>query len=252
MPYTLTKGLGWFVLALLVGIVIGWLLRSVAATRQMRRLRAVRGDHSELDRMRARNANLEPLVAERDRLAAELAVVKAATGQRTVVPSTDDVSDPTEIAVAEAEIDAAAADDADATEPITEPIAELVVEGLEAEGTSGDLVGESSAEPIEFAELNLVAAAAVIGKKIKLDELTVVEGIGPAIAGLCTGIGIHTWAELATTEVSLLRTMLSDAGPRFQKHDPTSWPQQAGLLAAGQWEEFKTLTESLRGGTASE
>ena len=71
MPYTLMKGLGWFLAALLLGILIGWLLRSIAATRQMRKMRAVRADHTELDRLRARNANLDPVVAERDRLAAE-------------------------------------------------------------------------------------------------------------------------------------------------------------------------------------
>ena len=107
------------------------------------------------------------------------------------------------------------------------------------------------AEP-EFTELNLVAAAAVIGKKIKLDDLTAIEGIGPAIATLCHNIGIHTWADMAATEVSLLRTMLADAGPRFQKHAPASWPEQAGLLATGHWEAFATLIASLGSGHSSE
>ena len=35
MPYTLMKGLGWFLIALVLGIVIGWLLRSVVAKRQV-------------------------------------------------------------------------------------------------------------------------------------------------------------------------------------------------------------------------
>ena len=40
MPYTLMKGLAWFAMALALGITVGWLLRSVAAHRQMSRLRS--------------------------------------------------------------------------------------------------------------------------------------------------------------------------------------------------------------------
>jgi len=41
---------------------------------------------------------------------------------------------------------------------------------------------------------------------------------------------------------------LTDAGPRYQMHDPTSWPQQSGLAAKGKWEELKTLQDKLDGG----
>ncbi len=75
-----------------------------------------------------------------------------------------------------------------------------------------------------------------------------IEGIGPKIETLCHGIGIRTWHDLSTTEASLLRTMLADAGPRFRTHDPATWPTQAALLAAGHWSEFAALTASLRGG----
>jgi hypothetical protein len=40
MPYTLMKGLAWFSIALALGITVGWLLRSVTASRQITRLRA--------------------------------------------------------------------------------------------------------------------------------------------------------------------------------------------------------------------
>jgi Tfp pilus assembly protein PilO len=75
MPYTLMKGLVWVLLAVVLGIIIGWLLRSVAAKRQVERARAANvgtADQQELERLRNRVANLEPVVAERDRLRAEL------------------------------------------------------------------------------------------------------------------------------------------------------------------------------------
>ena len=81
----------------------------------------------------------------------------------------------------------------------------------------------------------------------RADDLTAIDGIGPAVEELCAGIGIHTWDELARTEVSLLRTMLNDAGPRFRSLDPSSWPGQAGLLAAGRPDGSRSSGESAGG-----
>lgn len=96
----------------------------------------------------------------------------------------------------------------------------------------------------------VAAAEAVLGRPVRPDDLTVVEGLGPAAADLCHGIGIVTWRDLAETEVSLLRTMLDDAGARYQVHDPTTWPTQAALLADGRWREFGDLVTTLRASAA--
>ncbi len=85
MPYTLVKGLAWVVLALLVGGVIGWLLRNLTSRRQIARARTAAGAASpdvtlaaeaELERLQIRLAELEPIVVERDRLRAELDSVR--------------------------------------------------------------------------------------------------------------------------------------------------------------------------------
>ncbi len=243
MPYTLMKGLGWFLAALLLGVVIGWLLRSIAATRQMRKLRATRADHTELDRLVAERDRLvaerDRLVAERDRLVAELATRPSGEADPpglVVAPlvSAALVDDSVDLALADADVQTEIESDLESDLEPSRP-------------------GEDDVTAVpEFTELNLVAAAAVIGKKIKLDDLTAIEGIGPTIVTLCHNIGIHTWADMASTEVSLLRTMLADAGPRFQMHAPASWPEQAGLLATGQWEAFTTLIASPGSGRPSE
>ena len=85
---------------------------------------------------------------------------------------------------------------------------------------------------------DLAAGESVLGRQITADDLKVIPGIGPNVEELCNGIGIRTWFDLSTTEVSLLRTMLADAGPRVGAVDPTSWPELAGLLADGRWAEF--------------
>ncbi|MCR8526626.1 hypothetical protein WB334_26670, partial [Escherichia coli] len=116
----------------------------------------------------------------------------------------DDVADRDELAVAEGEIEAVAASDADRPAPATNrPMADESVADESVADEFVDPIADVQAGPVEFTELNLVAATAVIGRKIKLDDLTAIEGIGSAIAELCGGIGIHTWADLAATEVSL-------------------------------------------------
>ena len=88
-------------------------------------------------------------------------------------------------------------------------------------------------------------AEAVLGGPVTIDDLKVIVGIGPTVEELCHGIGIRTWADLAVTEVSLLQTMLNDAGARSKTNDPTMWPRQAELLAARDWESFAALRDEL-------
>lgn len=215
MPYTLSMALLWVVLAVLLGIVTGWLMRSVVAKRQIERARSNHLDSVELERLRSRAAELETAASERDRLQVELDAYRSA-------------AEPT-----------AATDRSDATGTDTGPVAS-------GDAWAGAVVAISDDSP------DLVAAAAVLGTRIEHDDLTVIDGIGPNIADLCTGIGIQTWRDLAQTEVSLLRTMLDDAGPRFKSHDPTTWPEQAALLAAGQWTDFRERTAIPDGGPSDD
>lgn len=78
------------------------------------------------------------------------------------------------------------------------------------------------------------------------DDLEVIEGIGPKIAGVLTDAGISTFTQLAETSVEQLEDILRTAGIRLA--DPGTWPTQARLAATGQWDEFNRYTESLKGG----
>jgi hypothetical protein len=151
MSYTLMKGLGWFLAAFLLGVLIGWMLRSVTARRQLARARQT---------------------------AVETNAVPAAPAADTA---------PTPILTADIP----------------------------------DALG---------------------------DDLKVIPGIGANVEELCHGIGIRTWSNLSVTEVSLLRTMLADAGPRFRAVDPSAWPELAGLLADGRMEEFERRAAAVQSG----
>ncbi|MEA3397579.1 MAG: DUF4332 domain-containing protein [Chloroflexota bacterium] len=78
------------------------------------------------------------------------------------------------------------------------------------------------------------------------DDLKRIEGIGPTVAALLETAGITTFAQLAVTEVTQLKSRLRAARLPFM--DPTTWPQQAGLAAAGDWERLAVLQEELQGG----
>jgi predicted flap endonuclease-1-like 5' DNA nuclease len=210
MPYTLSMALLWVALAVLLGIVVGWLMRSVVAKRQVDRVRSSQVDVVELERLRRRVAELESASIARDRRPAD---DEASPG-----------SPPEPAAEAEtAPIDGAATDDG------------------ATDASDADAPGPTHGEDTPDG----AGASGTTGRQVVSDDLTVVAGIDAEIADLCAGIGIRTWSDLAETEVSLLRTMLADAGPRFRSADPATWPEQAALLAAARWDEFEQLVARL-------
>jgi large subunit ribosomal protein L27 len=86
------------------------------------------------------------------------------------------------------------------------------------------------------------------GKKVKQDDLKLVEGIGPKIEELMHAAGITSWAELAAAPLEKLEAILDEAGPRFRIHDPATWSKQAEMANAGQWAELETYQDELKGG----
>jgi predicted flap endonuclease-1-like 5' DNA nuclease len=82
----------------------------------------------------------------------------------------------------------------------------------------------------------------------KKDDLKKVEGIGPKIEQLFNEAGIWTYADLSGAEVEQLKEILSAAGSRYQMHDPTSWPEQAGMAARGEWDKLNEWQEQHKGG----
>jgi large subunit ribosomal protein L27 len=90
------------------------------------------------------------------------------------------------------------------------------------------------------------------GKKIKKDDLKMVEGIGPKIEGLLQAGGINTWEELANAPVEKVQAILDEAGPRYRMHNPKTWAKQAALAHEEKWEELETFQDRLIGGREPE
>ncbi|MFK7809354.1 MAG: hypothetical protein AB8F74_16230 [Saprospiraceae bacterium] len=85
-------------------------------------------------------------------------------------------------------------------------------------------------------------------KKAKKDNLKKIEGIGPAIEKLLHADGITTFKKLSNTTAATIKKILTKAGPRFQMHDPKTWPKQSGMAAKGDWDKLKKWQDELDGG----
>ncbi|MBU2525930.1 MAG: 50S ribosomal protein L21 [Bacteroidetes bacterium] len=85
-------------------------------------------------------------------------------------------------------------------------------------------------------------------KKATADDLRKVEGIGPKIASILQENGIDSFKALSKTSVEKLSEILTAAGGTYASKKPDTWPQQAALAAAGDWDALKTLQDELNGG----
>jgi uncharacterized membrane protein HdeD (DUF308 family) len=93
-----------------------------------------------------------------------------------------------------------------------------------------------------------VEAAAAVDEQIDepvVQDLTVVEGIGPKTAEALQAAGVHNYADLATLSPEQISAILKSAG---LSADPTTWPEQASLAMAGKMDELKAYQDKLQGG----
>ncbi|MBB3840699.1 putative flap endonuclease-1-like 5' DNA nuclease [Runella defluvii] len=102
--------------------------------------------------------------------------------------------------------------------------------------------------PVAPAPLAVAALAPEPVVPVVPDDLKIVEGIGPKIEGLLNNEGIVTFAQLAATAPERIKEILDAAGPRFQMHDPTTWPKQSAMARDGKWDELKAWQEELNKG----
>lgn len=117
------------------------------------------------------------------------------------------------------------------------------VAGAGAGALGGLAAGLAAGSTLDF------GLAANHGFKIRGDDdLTIVEGIGPAIGRLLNEHGVHTFTELSLKSVDELYAILKAGGERFRNHHPHTWPRQAEMAAQNRWEELRAWQDSLDGG----
>lgn len=120
---------------------------------------------------------------------------------------------------------------------------------LSASTSASNSFTASAPEPVIAAvPFDTKLASGIIGKKVKQDDLKIVEGIGPKISELFNANGVSTWKELSETSVERCLEILKLGGKRFEIHNPGTWPKQSGLAYNGKWKELKELQDYLDGG----
>lgn len=77
------------------------------------------------------------------------------------------------------------------------------------------------------------ANPAKAAKEVSIDDLKVIDGIGPKVAALLNEAGITTFHRLAATPVKDLKAILENAGSMYKTMDPSPWKKQANLLING-------------------
>jgi len=104
-------------------------------------------------------------------------------------------------------------------------------------------------EIIEKVNYETAVAEEIMETEIGLNDLQIVEGIGPKIEKLLRRSSIDTWKKLADADAEEIREMLiTEGGARYKMHDPTTWSKQALLAHEGKWKDLKDLQDELMGG----
>lgn len=111
-------------------------------------------------------------------------------------------------------------------------------------------MSSSFSNAIPLIPFDAAAAKLAFGKKIKENDLKIVEGIGPKIEELFNSFDIKTWKSLSETSVERCQEILLSGGERFRMHNPGTWPQQAKLAYEGKWKELVKWQDELDGGKA--
>ena len=135
-------------------------------------------------------------------------------------------------------------------------LTEIVIENITASGAkkaapkkeakkAEPKVAAPAKEAAPKAEAKKAPAKKAAAKKG--DDLKKIEGIGPKIAQTLTDAGIATFAELAKTDAAKISEII--AGVRGN-HVTDTWPKQAEMAAAGEWDALKKWQDELDGGKA--
>jgi predicted flap endonuclease-1-like 5' DNA nuclease len=117
---------------------------------------------------------------------------------------------------------------------------------------TGDFSNDAKIEKMaaKVLELRSVGSDRTTYGRIFLDNnLQIIEGIGPKVETLLHENGIRSWEDLGAKSSDELNTIL--AGASLSMMNPDSWPRQAQLAAANDWDTLATLQHSLDAGRSN-
>jgi predicted flap endonuclease-1-like 5' DNA nuclease len=236
MPYTLSMTALWLALAAILGGIIGWLLRRPRRGTNTVQAAAAVGSTAELDKLRHRVANLEPAVAERDKLKVQLGLLEAD------LKAAKAVSVPAPVAafagVAQADHDVIVGERDAHAGRIAELEAALAACKARPMGIAHDdhqaivaerdhlhaLVGKHEAH------ISTLTSELDAARPVNPDNLQLIVGIGPVNEKILNESGVFTFEQMVSAGVKGLQDIMPDLqDARIEKED---WVGQASKFAA--------------------
>lgn len=103
-------------------------------------------------------------------------------------------------------------------------------------------------EPVAEVKAEEKPAKKKPAKKVKEDNLKIIEGVGPKLESILKEAGLTDLKVLSTADPDKIREILESAGPRYKMFNPTTWPKQAELAVEGKWDELQAYQDDLDGG----
>jgi predicted flap endonuclease-1-like 5' DNA nuclease len=82
----------------------------------------------------------------------------------------------------------------------------------------------------------------------ELNDLKIIEGIGPKIEKLFHNFEIKSWEDLSEVSVKKCQDVLDSGGDRYRIHNPGSWPMQAKMADEGRWKALARWQEEHKAG----
>lgn len=124
--------------------------------------------------------------------------------------------------------------------------------GSEALATNQELLEQSKALHAEVValqkELETLRKEKTTLATVDLDDLKIIEGIGPKVEAALKQAGVINLAKLAAAAPEDLKVVLEEAEGNFNLAVPDTWPKQAELALRGDMEALKVLQDELAGG----
>ncbi|MFN8484862.1 MAG: helix-hairpin-helix domain-containing protein [Anaerolineae bacterium] len=120
------------------------------------------------------------------------------------------------------------------------PTAEAATEAAPAETAVAEMsAAETPAAEMPAAETPAAEAAPAAAETSHAETvapkpgLIDIDGIGPKVVSVLAAADVTSLEQVAAMDEAQLREILAKAGPNYRLMDPTSWPEQARRLLAG-------------------
>ncbi len=93
-------------------------------------------------------------------------------------------------------------------------------------------------ENIEEVKDTVIDTVENITQSAQVDDLKVIDGVGPKLEGILNEAGIKSYKDLAKISDQKLQSIIDQAGSRYRMHNPKNWKTQANFALSGKFDDL--------------